>query len=158
MAIVAVALIVGRRAAVTPALACLAGVALVSGPWLLFAGMRAVSAGDFLAVGAGALAAGAVRLPELVGWAGHELVRWRWAFLWPAVGGAALLSGRPRLDRSAFPLLVAVVYITGVVAVYMLSDYELLAQHVATSYFRLVGQVAALPLIWLGARATRETV
>ncbi len=126
---------------------------LLAGPWWAFvAWAKVANSGDFAPLGWATLAANVGRAPTIARMMAQQLVSTQWNGLWllAALGGLLRLGRRRGSVQSGDLLLwVAVGYLAAVTASYFFSTYEPYPQHIATSAFRLIAQVAPLPALWI---------
>jgi hypothetical protein len=139
----------GRRALMAAG-ALVFGALLLAGPWYAFVTLNGVSNTDFMPLTLQTFVEQFNRLPSIV-W--HELLIGLepvWNFIWLLTG--ALLLYRAR-TLSAYPSTLlpvsALLYIMLFSAAYLFSAYVPFQQHVLTSAYRLLAQVAPLCILWL---------
>lgn len=134
-------------------------VALLSGFWLLVAHFYALPNPNFLPITPQTVVAGIGRLPTIAWNMAKLLAGTGFNFLWPMVLLLFLWNWRTlRVDSFHWPFTAAVLYIGIMSLTYIVSDYAPYQQHLASSAYRLVAQVAAWPLVWLVELTSRNRV
>jgi hypothetical protein len=135
---------------------------LIAGPWwwlMLHQGPVNV---DFLPVSAGEFLVNSHRLPSIALRIIQIVLDPGWALLWPVFAAAVLAFGakarfasqtsqaRGRAPAATLWLPSTIVlYLTLLGLAYVFSDYQPFEQHVLSSFYRLVAQVAPLTVLWL---------
>lgn len=140
------------------------GVALAAilfyGPWGALIASTGGARGDFLSVSLETLRSNLSRLPTLARLVGSELLGPNWSYIWPLAGASAivLMIKRPasRERASSVFVTVAVVYLIVMGSSYLFSSFVPYAQHILSSFYRLVAQVAPLPVLWMSFQAIEE--
>ncbi|MGH2592048.1 MAG: hypothetical protein ACRDGG_00890 [Anaerolineae bacterium] len=140
--------------------------ALLSGPWWAFVAWNGSVQSEFLPITVETVQANLDRLPTIARMVWVELFSAHWSFVWPlaALYAVGLIVRRlnfrattPVIRQTADALLLAAVLYLGLMSLsYIVSDFVPYEAHIASSFFRLVAQVVAWPVLWMAGRSLYE--
>lgn len=160
--VVALCLAVFMQRGSTPArrawagsLACLGAALILAGPWWMFVALNGYATSESMQISANSIPL--ARVPVIAQLVRDELASGNWNFIWLIVALLALVSlitarpfARAWLGRpSRLFLIVTPTFLSVMAASYAFSSFVPYEQHILSSFYRLVAQVAALPVLWL---------